>query len=139
VGLEISQSLTRFIPQMEGSNEKLKNISTGFWFYILSLTAFFGLSCVGSKYLANLVLDSYEKAFLFKVGLLSFILNAVFFFLQNFLRLERKVKKCLIINIFFIASSSLLAIYIILIKKFGVLGSFYGTISGSIIGILSFF
>ncbi len=138
IGLEVAQSLVRFVPSMETLEEKKMHLSTAFWFYITSFTLFVIISFLFKDQLSELVFDASVNVFVFEIGIISIATNAIYFFLQSVLRLNRNVKSSIILNLLYVICTSGLAIYFILFRKMGVIGNFYASIGGSLIGILIF-
>lgn len=139
ITLEIAQAIARFYHETNESNGRIEYSSTAFWFTIFMYTLFLIMALVFSNPFSILLLDTSELSSLFRVTLFYIWWNGIFYFLQNQLRWSIQPKKNALINILDSSFSIAITILLVLVFRMGVIGVFYGLLSGKIVaGVLAF-
>jgi len=136
VALEISQGVARYIPEnLNNPIQKRLYASTSLWFTIIAYAVFLLIILIFKDFWAILLLDKVELSGLLMVATISFGINGLANLINNQLRWELKPKSSSIMSITTSVLSISLSIFFVFYLQMGVIGAFYGPISGGIVGV----
>lgn len=130
IALEISQGLSRYLPEAESEAERASWASTALWFTVAAFGVFVAICIAFGSVFARLLLDSSSLRSVFILGVLSASINALYYLGQTQLRWMRMAKRSAIANLVFMLISIGSTIVYVLILRLGVHGVLYGQITG---------
>jgi len=131
VALEISQSVARFYPELEDLNTKKSYASTALIFTIISYLIFGFLMFSFADFIGHKILDKQYFKSLYSIAIIQIVIAGISRFLINQLRLQFRSKTYALVNITNLVVTSIAAIYLVLVIRIGVIGTFYAALIGS--------
>lgn len=133
--LEVSQGVARFYPEAATDEQRRAYASAAFWFTLCSYSTFCAVSAIAAGPFAGWLLDTPDRAGVFRVALLSIWSNGICYLLQNQLRWRLLARHYAISAATVTLLSQGSAIFLILVFDLGLeglfLGSFFGGVAGS--------
>lgn len=138
VALEISQGVARFIPEnLDVSIKKRLYASTSLWFTVFCFLLFILFIIFFKESISVVFFDtkSYSKHLL--IATLSYFLFALVTLISNQLKWELKSLLSSVISIIYSLVSIISSIIYVYIMKLGVIGAFWGNITGGVIAIIA--
>jgi len=133
--LEISQAQARLMPDAE-NEEKSIYASTAFWFTAGMFSLFCVIVLLFPETMSLIILGDSNMTDIVIYGSLAMLSTASHYSIQNHLRWCNHARQSAIISIMFTLIMSGVAVGLIVLFKFGILGYIYGQIVGSLLALM---
>ncbi len=134
VALEISQSVARFFADAGSLTEKKSYASTALWFTAFSYLLFYIFVLVFAQPASFLILGMENANGLFLVGSFSIVCSGLFNFLNNQLRWQLQSLHNMISSLIMTIVSIFVTLTIVVGVNQGIIGVFWGQITGALVG-----
>lgn len=140
IALEITQAICIYYIESKEKKDKIEFASTALNFTFIVYSIFLILCFIMPETFSRLILGTSEHKDIFLLSSISIYLSGFLHFFQILLRSDFQARNFTFLTLVFSLSTIFSSMIYILILKMGIYGSFYGLITGNLIGcILGFY
>jgi len=136
VALEISQGVARFYSTTECGVDKVRYVSSAFWFTLCCYSLFSLMLFLFVEPVSGLVMGRAGLVYEFYIGVIYIALNAIFSFLQNQFRWELRARDYAVASFIFSFASAMGAVFFAYYLRWGLLGLLLGLSAGAALGVV---
>lgn len=133
VPLEVTQGLARYYPGA-ATHDKQQYVSTAWTFTLLMLAAFGCASLLFSRTLCDLLLGDVAYLTVMRIAVLFFVLNTLFYFIQNQFRWDFRSRDYVVVTLIFAFLTLFLSLGFAANSADALTGVLTGQVIGSLIG-----
>ena len=126
LGLGVLSGTQRYYYDFQESEQKIRVISTGFWFLLIWGFLTTPLMVFVSRQFSRLSFGTEQHSMLFAISLISVATGGVFAFLQNILRIQFMSAKYLLLSFSSASLATIFSLLLVLKCRLGLLGLFLG-------------
>jgi len=135
VALGIDQAVARYFPDTQIPEERIGYASTSFWWAVITYGVFTVVAWPLAGQFSTWLFNDPSRGGVFDVALVAIWINGLFLLVQSQLRYSLKPRDYTIASLVFTFASMVTSIAYVLILRQGVVGVFYGQVTGGIVGL----
>ncbi len=135
VALEVSQAVARFHPEVDEQGKR-RLVSTALWWTMGAYGVWVSVCFGFAPQISRMLFDSAAYADIFRLAMLGTLGYGVFNLMQGQLRYDMRPKAFATANVANAVSTIGVTVVLVLVLHFGVIGTFYGQLTGFGVGIV---
>jgi O-antigen/teichoic acid export membrane protein len=136
IAFEVSQGVARYYPESHTSKDKILYASSAFWFTVICYTVFLIFALIFSSSLNIMIIGGQQYENAFRIGLVYLWLSGIFYLIQNQFRWELRSIDFAWVSLIMTILTSVASVCMVYFLKWGLIGTIYGMIFGSLAGCI---